>query len=140
MAYNGPLEDRVAIRELIETYNDAVHRRDADAWADTWTEDAEWDLLGHVVAGRPAIVETWKGAMDGFSYVGFAATPGAIEIDGLKARARVYVRETLIEHGGARRRIEGAYADELSKADGAWRFARRRYEILHEITDEIRDH
>ena len=39
MAFTGPLEDRIAIRELLETYADAVCRVDAEAWGSTWAED-----------------------------------------------------------------------------------------------------
>lgn len=135
MAFKGPIEDRLAIRELIERYNDAVHRRDADAWAATWAEDAEWDLLGHVVAGKGAIVETWQGAMATFSFVGFSAAPGAIEVEGDKASARIYVRETLIESGAdVVRRVEGAYDDELQRLDGEWVFKKRVYRILHDTS------
>ena len=33
---SGSMEDRLAIRELIESYNAAVIDNDADAWADNW--------------------------------------------------------------------------------------------------------
>jgi len=36
MAFTGPFEDRLEIRELLETYSDAVCKVDADAWAATW--------------------------------------------------------------------------------------------------------
>ena len=32
MPFTGPAEDRLAIRELLETYADAVTRCDAEAW------------------------------------------------------------------------------------------------------------
>jgi hypothetical protein len=35
MPSTGPAEDRLAIRELLETYADAVCRRDADDWGAT---------------------------------------------------------------------------------------------------------
>ena len=35
-----PVADELAIRELVARYADAVARRDDDAWAATWTEDA----------------------------------------------------------------------------------------------------
>ena len=34
--------DRLAIQELIATYNDAVMRMDADAWGSTWADDGVW--------------------------------------------------------------------------------------------------
>lgn len=136
MPFTGPAEDRLAIRDLIDTYNDAVHRRDADQWAKTWADDATWDLMGHIVSGKDQIVATWLGAMGTFSYVGFAATPGAIDIQGTKATARVYVRETLIPVDGELRRVEGLYEDELTKQDGGWVFSRRSYQILHDTDAE----
>jgi len=132
MAYTGNIEDRLAIRELIETYNDAVFRRDADVWISTWAEDAVWDLLGNEVPGRDAILQAWLGAMGGFSYVGFFATPGAIEVSGTSATSRVYVRETLVMTDGSKRNIQGLYNDTYTKIDGAWKFSRRAYSILHE--------
>ncbi|MEM1103780.1 MAG: nuclear transport factor 2 family protein [Pseudomonadota bacterium] len=135
MAFEGPLEDRLAIRELVDTYNDAVARRDAAAWEATWAEDAVWDLLGHVVTGRHAIVATWRGAMDAFSYVGFVASPGAITVTGETATARFFVKETLVSAGDeAVRRVEGRYDDELQKKDGGWVFTKRAYQILHDQT------
>ena len=36
MAFEGPIEDRLAIRELIENYADAVFQRDEERWAANW--------------------------------------------------------------------------------------------------------
>lgn len=44
MAYTGPLADRIEIRELIETYADAVMWGDEAAWAGVWAEDSFWAL------------------------------------------------------------------------------------------------
>ncbi|MEO0981280.1 MAG: nuclear transport factor 2 family protein [Pseudomonadota bacterium] len=132
MAFTGSVEDRMAIRELINTYSDAVARRDADAWIGTWTEDAAWDLMGQVVEGREAILQTWLAAMGTFDFVAFHAAPGAIEISGDMAEVRVYVSEVLVPTGGGLRRVEGAYTDTCRKDRGAWRFSRRAYKILHE--------
>ncbi|MEL7128913.1 MAG: nuclear transport factor 2 family protein [Pseudomonadota bacterium] len=134
MSFMGPVEDRLAIRELIDTYSDAVARRDADAWIATWTDDASWDLVGHVVEGRDAILQTWLGAMGTFDFVAFHAAPGSIEIDGDQAKVRVYVSEVLVPNGGGLRRVEGAYADTCRKVDGAWRFSSRAYKILLDDT------
>ena len=50
------LEDRLAIRELHDTYCDAVLRNDPDDWGALWTEDAVWSLMGTEVVGRENIV------------------------------------------------------------------------------------
>ena len=132
MTFSGPLEDRILIRELVETYNDAVNRRDSKLWASVWSEDAYWNLMGLELSGKDIIVQTWEGAMSGFSYVGFSAFPGAIEVDGKTASARIYVRETLITSEGQTRLIEGLYLDKLKKINGDWKFTHRVYDILHE--------
>ncbi len=46
MSFEGSSEDRLALRDLLDTYADAVSRADGEAWAATWTEDAEWHLPG----------------------------------------------------------------------------------------------
>ncbi|MEM8936599.1 MAG: nuclear transport factor 2 family protein [Pseudomonadota bacterium] len=132
MAFSGALEDRLAIRELMETYNDAVNRRDTDQWAGTWADDAVWDLAGQVIEGKGPIVGAWEGAMAGFSYVGFGATPGAIEVDGDTATARFFVRETLVSEDGKIQQLEGRYEDELRKSSSGWVFTKRAYTILRD--------
>ena len=135
MVYSGPIEDRIQIRELIETYNDAVFRRDVEDWKSTWMEESEWHIFGQVIKGRSDIVSMWKTAMQGFSYVGFFALPGAIDVSGGKAKATVYVRETIVQDGQLRM-VEGKYYDDLIKQDNSWRFQCRRYEIIFDSENQ----
>lgn len=132
MASTGPVEDRLAIRELMEAYADAVFRHDAEAWAECWTPDAVWDLMGHEVRGLDAMVPAWKGAMTGFRLAAFFVFPGVTTVEGDTARARSHTQEHLHLHDGGARRIIGRYQDELVKRDLRWRFSVRRYAVLHE--------
>lgn len=132
MSYSGPVEDRLAIRELVETYNDAVFRRDAEAWGGTWADDAIWDFMGHSLSGKETIVGTWIQAMKTFDYVAFNALPGAINVNGNEATARVYVQEVLKTKDAPLNRVEGLYEDTLRKEDDVWRFTRRTYQILRQ--------
>ncbi len=132
--FDGPVEDRLAIRERIEAYSDAVFRKDADAWIANWAEDGVWKLPGIDVTGKAQIKAAWVGAMSNFAVAGFFATPGAIEVRGDHASVRVYTQEVLIDHAGGVRRIIGTYDDELVKTDGAWLFASRAYTVLHDQT------
>ncbi len=135
MAFEGPLEDRLAIRERIEAYSDAVFRRDAQAWISNWCEDSIWSLPGMQVEGRAAIKAAWVQAMAGFPLAAFFATPGAIEVRGETAQARVYTQETLTDASGAPIRIIGEYDDALVRQGGVWLFQQRLYRILHQTTD-----
>ena len=133
--FDGPLEDRIAIRERIEAYSDAVFRKDADAWIANWAEDGVWHLpaLGLDLTGRPAIRAAWEQAMSAFAMAGFFAVPGAIEINDDMATARSYTQEILVaKDGGGVRKIVGAYDDTLVKRDGQWLFTRRAYNVLHD--------
>jgi uncharacterized protein (TIGR02246 family) len=128
--FTGPVEDRAAIRDLIDSYTDAVHQRNPVQWADTWTDDAVWNLGGDDVSGKANVVGAWKQAMDNFSFVSFAASPGMIHVYGASADVRVYTQEFLIDKNGQEIRIHGQYDDRLVKEAGRWRFKSRRYTIL----------
>lgn len=131
MISQGPCEDRLAIRELIESYNDAVMRFDPEAWAATWTEDCSWSLPGGgEVKGRQAVLERWQQAMSDFSFVGFFASAGPIIVEGSTARGTWYQQEMLLQKDGTRRAVTGRYTDEYVKSEGRWRFRKRVYEVL----------
>src|SRR5579859_4654961 len=90
--FSGPIEDRLAIRERIETYSHAVFLKDADLWISNWADEGVWRLpsIGIDIRGRDKIRAAWEQAMSGFSLAGFFAVPGAIEITGDTATARSY--------------------------------------------------
>ena len=134
MAFTGPLEDRIAIREHLETYADAVCRVDADAWGSTWDEDGLWELpdfpdIG-AIKGRANIVALWKKAMQDVPGLVFLATPGSIVVDGHEARVVSYTTE-VYEREGVTQRDLGRYEDVLVKRRGLWLFKSRRFRYIH---------
>ncbi|NBC37788.1 DUF4440 domain-containing protein [Novosphingobium sp. FSY-8] len=141
MSFRGPLADRVAIRELIETYAHGVMTRDADLWGATWTDDAYWALpefpdLGGF-SGKAAIVEGWVGSMKVYGLDNctkpmiYVATPGSIVVEGDTATAVVYTSEIFDDPtSGKRLRVRGRYDDELVRAGEGWLFQRRTYRTM----------
>jgi uncharacterized protein (TIGR02246 family) len=94
MPFTGAFEDRLAIRELIEAYADAVNQADAAAWQALWSPDASWSMPGQPrLVGREVIVSTWLEAMRIYKGVVFVAAPGSIVVDGARATARSYTSE-----------------------------------------------
>ena len=131
MISSGPVEDRLAIRELVESYNDAVMRFDAEAWGANWAPDGTWALPGRPeVHGRAAIVETWKGAMSAFSFVGFYGFAGPIIVTGDTAHATWFQQEFLDQKDGKKIGMTGRYEDDYIKTGGRWYFQKRLYAVL----------
>jgi len=143
MPFTGPLEDRIAIREVMKTYAYAVMTIDAELWASTWAEDAYWALpeypdLGGF-EGKKAIVDAWVGSMKVYGLddmkrpMVYLAHPGRIEVDGDAARATTMTIE-IYQHPETGETVHGNghYEDELARIDGKWVFTRREYRIFHE--------
>ena len=137
MLSQGPIEDRLQIRELIDSYNNAVMRFDGETWASNWAEDGVWHLPGAGdVSGRDAILAVWQGAMSAFSFVGFFASAGPILVDGDTAKGTWYQQEFLHQKDGVKRSVTGRYEDDYLKRDGRWFFQKRIYEVLNvEVTE-----
>ena len=38
------MEEKLAIRELLDRYCDGVNQRDASIWGSTWSENAIWEI------------------------------------------------------------------------------------------------
>ncbi|WP_156681012.1 nuclear transport factor 2 family protein [Sphingomonas profundi] len=125
--FEGPEGDRLSIRELIDSYSDAVMRGDADAWGATWAEDGIWQFRSGTISGRAAIVETWTKAMTGFRSVVFMAFPGSIALAGDTATIVTHTFEHLDPVEGAPRFQAGIYQDVARRTADGWRFARRTF-------------
>lgn len=135
MAFEGPVEDRLAIHELVAAYADAVTLNDAQAWGALWAEDSVWELaaspgMEHVV-GRDAIVKAWGAAMASLPPMVATSTLGAVTITGDTATGRAYPREFIIWPDGRTRTDTGCYDDTYVKRDGRWLFKSRTYTSLH---------
>lgn len=135
MSNTGSTEDRLAIRELLEHYSDAVNQRDADSWGATWAEDSEWNLPVvpgmESIKGKANIVAAWVESMKLFPFVHMVGTPGRIDVNGDRATMRSYTAEVATMQNGEEIRPRGQYNDELVKIDGQWLFKRRAFQSLH---------
>ena len=134
MPFTGPAEDRLAIRELLDTYADAVTRCDAQAWGATWAGDAEWSLPDYpeigTTTGRAAILAMWVEAMKAYPGIMFEAWPGSIEVSGDTAQMRSYTAE-VYDQQGVTLRDRGVYEDLCVKRDGQWLFKSRSFRNIH---------
>ena len=128
---SGPIADRLAIRELIESYNAAVIENDAEARGANWSKDGLWNLgEGQEIVGREAILRHWKDAMEVFSFVGMFAQPKFISIDRDTANAHWHTNELAKKIDGEMLRFIGLYKDVYRREATGWKILERRYEIL----------
>jgi uncharacterized protein (TIGR02246 family) len=141
MAFIGSVEDRLAIRELIESYASAVTQRDAAAWAALWAEDSRWLLpelgTGVSLVGKATIVSSWVSMME--QYHGPASAPwafsfvsvlGAISVDGDRAAVLSYSIEAFADGAGATTHLKGQYNDIVVRRDGRWLFEERVWRLM----------
>ncbi|MEO0033545.1 MAG: hypothetical protein RIS94_3303 [Pseudomonadota bacterium] len=141
MPFTGPLEDRTAIRELMDTHAHGVMTKDADLWGSIWADDAQWELPDYpdlgVFTGKDVIVSGWVESMKHYGLDNctkpmiYFMQPGSIEVEGDRASAVAYTIEIYDDPAtGNRIRTTGRYEDELRRIDGAWKFTRRSYRTV----------
>jgi uncharacterized protein (TIGR02246 family) len=135
MAFSGPIEDRLAIRELMDIYADAVNQRDAELWGSTWAEGSSWKLPVipgmENIAGKENIVAAWNAGMAMFPFIFMSISVGDIQVDGDTATARAYTTEVGTTLDGTEIRPRGQYDDKLIKVDGEWLFIERIFNSLY---------
>jgi SnoaL-like domain len=125
MTFSGPVEDRLAIRELGDRYSDGVLHKDPKVWGATWAEDGIWELRGIRVEGRAAIVEYWIKAMEVIDVLGFLQQPGSIQVDGTSASARVNLYEWGRYKDGKAIHGLAYFDDKFVKINGVWLYKQR---------------
>ena len=129
---SGPIEDRLAIRELIETFAVGTTRIDPEIWGSTWAEEGSWMLpsLDEPVVGRKNIVAAFAEKLSYVDVISMIAYPSELVIEGDRARGCANCQETIYPKGGGRRIVVGRFTDEYVKRDGRWYFLSRVYEVL----------
>lgn len=138
MPFTGPMEDRLAIRELMDTYADAICRVDAEDYAGCWADEgAIWSIPWYpdigTIHGKDKIMETWAEAMKTFAGDNFVMRPSSIEVDGNTAKVTARTSE-VYDIGDTVFRDRGYYEDICVKVDGRWYFKERTFFLKHRET------
>ncbi len=131
--------DYLGVRRLQDAYADVVTRR---AWPELQAQFApDCEIVVDTRAGEPRVLvgptalgEFISGAIERFSYFQFVILGTRVEVAAQgsdAASARLYMCE-LRQHAedGHQSIAYGVYHDDYSRADGTWRFTRRRYHSL----------
>jgi uncharacterized protein (TIGR02246 family) len=129
MAFSGPTDDRQAIRELLETYADAVARKDLETYLGCWAEEGRRTGAGGECQGKTGLREHWNGIFGAIEKMAFFVQIASIAVDGDRAAVRSYCLEIMNFSDGNGAKLVGEYTDELIRYAGQWLFAHRDYQV-----------
>lgn len=130
--FTGPMEDRIAIRELCDQFCEGVMSKNMEMWGDTWAESCEWVRFGQVFArGRAAVVAEAQKMLDGYSSGSFFCNLGHTHVDGARATGRVYHIEVYFRAGNVEW-YRTYFDDDYLKINGRWYFERRALTVINE--------
>ena len=122
------LLDYVAIRQLNARYNRLADAGEGTAYAECFTEDAEFTIVGNdTYVGRERIAQ----AAAATQVTVHVTTEPEIVIDGDTATQRVRMFSAYRAQDGSRNDFvaTGLYIDELRRTSDGWLFFRRRCEL-----------
>jgi uncharacterized protein (TIGR02246 family) len=132
------IEDKLVILEIIARYSYAYDAKDADAFAQLFTEDAVWEMLISGVAEpqvyldsreaiRAWVEQNHRGRLNGVSSRHHQSGTVFDELTSTSARTQTMV---LVTHQNAtdpapRPTLSGVYTDHWRKTSNGWRLTRR---------------
>jgi hypothetical protein len=130
MTFTGPSDARQAIRELLETYSDAVVRKDVVQYLSCWAENGRRTGAGGDASGHAELGAHFTGVFGAVEQMAFFTQPAAIAVDGTNATARSYTLEFVKGRDGSSIQVIGEYTDALTIVNGTWVFASRHYRVV----------
>lgn len=132
MTFTGSMEDRLAIRELYDTYADGGSRCCRETWLGCYARDARWKSHYFDLRGLEAIAATFDQIMIGVARAKVFTQIGSIEIEGDAANVRMRQDECLFYEDGRTYELLGNYDDVLIRRGGGWLFKDRNYIVIRE--------
>ena len=129
--------DRVAIRDLLDSYADVINRRAFAELDDLFLPECE--VVIDTRRGDPIVVVGGAGlgafvdaAIERFDFFEFLILSARLWVDGGDdATGRLYMCEVRHDReSGQRSEAFGVYHDQFRRVDGRWWFAARRYHSL----------
>ena len=111
------------IRQLHARYADAVFRKDFCAFADCFTEDAEWRLGGYVLRGRQEAVAFLQDRIANSHFVLMTFRSPILEAGTDEATGRTYVTEVNAYKDAPPSHTVATYYERFAAEKGVWRRA-----------------
>jgi ketosteroid isomerase-like protein len=128
------IEDRLALKEVVDTFSNLADKKDVHAQVQLFTPDATSQTYvgGKLVSdltGRDALEKAFGAFLANFTTVYHFNGQQVVKLDGDKATGTSYCMVTLIgDEGGKRMKtsIGVIYEDQFVREGGRWLMAKRR--------------
>jgi hypothetical protein len=130
------LADRIEIVALLDRYAEALDSRRFELLEQVFAADVDFDFGEWRTRSLAEAVATIRSYLDGCGPTQHLLGNYRIELDGDRARSRVYVRASHLGVGAMAGRIyemAGEYEDELRRTPRGWRSVARRGRVFFEI-------
>ena len=130
------LEDRILIVALLDRYAEALDSRRWELLEQVFAPDVDFDFGEWRARSLPEAVATIRSYLDGCGPSQHLLGNYRVEVEGDRARSRVYVRAS---HTGVGRaaglcyEMAGEYADELRRTPQGWRSVARTARVFFEL-------
>jgi hypothetical protein len=130
------LEDRIEIVALLDRYAEALDSRRWGLLEQVFAPDVDFDFGEWRARSLVEAVATIRTYLDGCGPTQHLLGNYRVEVDGDRARSRVYVRASHLGVGraaGKSYEMAGEYADELRRTSQGWRSSARRARVFFEL-------
>jgi len=117
------------IRQLHARFTDAVWRKDFDAFANCFTENAEWKIAGRHFLGRREIGNTISKLLDPYHRILIHPGLPVLDIEGESASGRIHFTELAKLKDGSSALTIGVYFDRYLRENDAWKFSWRHFSL-----------
>lgn len=138
MAFIGPLEDRIYIRELQESFADAINRKAKEEWLTFWADDGVWIAGALSATGKSEIADQWEKFYSPFNPSRnnetrfYRSTPAEIIINEFSASARSYIEVLIIYSGTLTQKLYYYVCEEkFIYRDNKWMITHRQTSRFH---------
>ena len=117
------------IRQLHARFIDAVWRKDNEAFANCFTESAEWKIAGLHFKGRTEIGETIRKLLAPYDRILITLGLPVLDVEGNTATGRIHLSEQAKLSDGSSALTIGVYFDRYVLEEGNWKFNWRHFSL-----------
>ena len=130
------MQDRIEIVAVLDRYAEALDQRRWELLEQVFAPDVDCDFGEWSARSLPEAVATIRSYLEGCGPSQHLQGNYRVELDGDRAKSRVYIRASHVGVGraaGKSYEMTGEYEDELRRMPAGWRSVKRRIRVFFEL-------